>query len=121
MTDHSITVPELLLLLLIFGGPIYVAGSAVVLAILARRRPPLRLPLSRASLITRGWLLVVPLTLVVWWAMAFVPEGWMDALIPGPDWAAFAVTVGLPAVIASTLGFGVLTWWAIRAGSRPAS
>ena len=119
MTDHSITVPELGLLFLIVGGPIYGVGTAAALAILAKRRSSPRLPMSRAGLVTRGWLLAVPLTLVVWWAMALVPDGWLDAMIPGADWPAVAVIVGLPAAIASALGFGAVTWWAIRVGSRP--
>ena len=118
--EEQITVVELGLLLLVFGGPVYIVATIALLGASRRARRIGTLPHSAAGLVVRAWLLALPLTLVVWWAMGLLPDPWLDFVVPSASWLPLGIIVLVPATVASLLAFGATGWWARRRATRPA-
>lgn len=130
--EDTITATELLLLLLIGGGPVYLVSALIQLRALRRARTGW----LRVALAVLGSVLVaLPLTVAVWWASGFLPV----TAMPWIAWAeradhalpfqtssgllVIAAFVAPPALLASALAFPLSTWLARRelAPRRPLS
>lgn len=111
MTDEYLTVGELLLLLALFGGPIYALAAALAYA--ALRRTGLTGRAQRAPIIIGlcgAIAAALPLTVLIWWSVGELPSRWAQWLPAGEGPLALAGYVVVPALLASAISFPFAVW-----------
>lgn len=118
--DEFITPVELLLLVALFGGPIFALAAGLAYAELRRggltgRGQKTRVVIALCAAIA----VALPLTGTIWWVLGELPSRWAQWLPAAEGPLALVGYVGIPALLASALCFPLAVWFVRRRARRP--
>jgi len=104
------------MLVVVFGGPAYIAASALQVIVLARaglNRRGRRLHILIAVVVSL--LVAFPLTFFVWWTMKFLPTSFFR-FIPRGEFLPFGGMILVPALLAAAITYSLVGWFTLRLG-----